>query len=438
MSVTPLRAIVASVVLAGLSAAVSCSSSFSSRAKAAASRLPTAEFLLSSPDSTFWVSTTDGVIHVRGVPLVLAHYDRGFFELYSAENDQSYDDALLVGERLYRRDLITGDSTMLFADTAVSHVAAIYARTHPDERPLGPDEEGEANPRTSATAQLDILDVFGPFVSYEHHVDIQLPGRAPWHTTRRGVLDLRTGKERAPADLFGAAHGQEIAAAGRHAFESARDSAVRERDALSSGDKRALERLERRQFDSRCFALETVDGKLAVTFGIPGAGEGAAGNLVELEPITVDSVDGWHDASAGLAEHDSADNERWVGSGYTVLARYDTSEHVAHLFLSDSSHREWLLGTALGPLGRLDWLDHPPPTDAERAALRRAFDQAARYDENARVAMRASGPALLRSAALGGVTPGIRHARGGRSSMNGRPLPTRFRAARHMTRPCAS
>jgi hypothetical protein len=207
---------------------------------------------------------------------------------------------------------------------------------------------------------------------------------------------------------------------------------------LSSGDKRALESLERRQFDSRCFSLETVDGKPAITFGIPGAGEGAAGNLVELEPITVDSVDWWRDASVGLAQHDSVDNQRWVGAAYTVLARYDTSGHVAHLFLSDSSHHEWLLGTALGPLGRLDWLDHPAPTDTERAALRRAFDQAARYDENARVALGAPDPAILRSAAFGGTTPAVRHARGGRSSMKGKPIPARFRAPRHTTRPCAS
>jgi len=163
--------------------------------------------------------------------MVLGHYDRRFFELYAAEQDQSYYDALLVGERLYRRDIITGDSTMLFADTAVSHVAAIYARTHPDERPLGKDEEGVANPQTSATAQLDILDVFGPYLSYEYHVDIRLPGRDDWHTTRRGVLDLRNGKETEPGDLFGAERGREIADVARRQFETTRDSAVRTRDA---------------------------------------------------------------------------------------------------------------------------------------------------------------------------------------------------------------
>ena len=229
MPVSRVRAIVALACLAGLSAGASCSGS---RTAARAARPPRAEFLLSSPDSTFWVNTTDGAVHLRGVPLILARYDKRFFELYSAEQDQSYYDALLVGERLYRRDLITGDSTVLFADTAVSHVAAIYARTHPDEHPLGAGEEGVANPQTSATAQLDILDVFGPYLSYEYHVDIRLPGRDDWHATRRGVLDLRSGKETEPGDLFGAERGRQIAADARHQYETMRDSAVRTRDAL--------------------------------------------------------------------------------------------------------------------------------------------------------------------------------------------------------------
>ncbi len=431
MPVSRVRAIVVSACLAGLSAAASCSGSHTA---ARAARPPRAEFLLSSPDSTFWVNTNDGSVHLRGVPLILARYDKRFFELYSAEQDQSYYDALLVGERLYRRDLITGDSTVLFADTAVAHVAAIYARTHPDEHPLGSGEEGVANPQTSATAQLDILDVFGPYLSYEYHVDIRLPGRDDWHATRRGVLDLRSGKETEPGDLFGAERGRQIAADARHQYETMRDSAVRTRDALSDEERRALDRLERRQFDSRCFALETVDGKLAITFGIPGAGDGLAGNLVELEPITVDSVRWWGEASAGLAQQDSLDNDRWAGASYTVLARYDTSGHIAHLFLTDSSAREWPFGAALGQLRRIDWLDHPAPSETERTALRRAFDQAARYDGNARVATRAPSQGKLKLAALGRQKTLVRHAAGGRSSMKGRPTTMRSRAARQTTR----
>ena len=176
-----------------------------------------------------------------------------------------------------------------------------------------------------------------------------------------------------------------------------------------------------------------MDGKLAITFGIPGAGEGPAGNLVELEPITVDSVRWWGEASAGLAKQDSLDNDRWAGASYAVLARYDTSRHVAHLFLTDTSAREWPFGAALGPLRRIDWLDHPPPSDTERAALKRAFDQAARYDENARVATRAPSQGKLKLAALGRRTTPLRHAASGRSSVKGRPTTMRSRAARQTT-----
>jgi hypothetical protein len=252
--------------------------------------------------------------------------------------------------------------------------------------------------------------------------------------TRRGVLDVRDGKETDPGDLFGAERGRQIAAVARNQYEAVRDSAIRARDSLSAEDRRSLERLERRQFDSRCFVLETVDGKLAITFGIPGAGEGSAGNVVELEPITVDSVRGWVEASAGLAQRDSVDNDRWLGASYTVLARYDTSGHIAHLFLSDSMSREWPLGAALGPIRRLDWLDRPAPSAAERAALRRAFDQAARYDANARVVMRMPGQGRFKLAALGPGKTVIRHAASVRSSVKGRAAPMRSRAPRQTTR----
>ena len=98
----------------------------------AAAPPPHVEFLLSSADSAFWVTTIEGKLRVRGAPLVLARYDGRFYELYSADDDFSYDDALLLGQRLYRRDLTTGDSSVVFADTVVSRVAFAYARAHPD------------------------------------------------------------------------------------------------------------------------------------------------------------------------------------------------------------------------------------------------------------------------------------------------------------------
>jgi hypothetical protein len=316
----------------------------------------------------------------------VARVDNRFYELYAADDDRSYSNALLVGQRLYRRDLITGDSVVIFSDTTVSHIADIYARTHPDERPLEPDDETEPDPATSATAELDILDVFGPFLSYEYHVDIKLPRQRAWHTTRRGVLDLRTGKPAALPELVGADASARVTNSARHRFETLRDSALRARSTLSESDQKALLAFERHHFDPDGFSLEAVDDKPAVTFAIPGSGEGAAGNLFELDPITVDSLNWWASVRPNVPITDDSSVDRWRTPTYTVLARYDTSGERASLSLADSTKREWALGDASGPFHRIDWLDRPPVSDKERAALRHAFNAAANYDENARVA----------------------------------------------------
>lgn len=347
---------------------------------------PRAEFLVNSSDSTFWISTGNGDTRVRGVPLVLARYDGRYYELFTADDDRSYDDALLLGERLYRRDLLSGDSAIVFADTTVPRIADEYARTHPDERPLPPDEDGSADPSTSATAEVDILDVIGPYVSYEYHVDVDLKGHRPWHSTRRGVIDLRNAREPRLAELFGTSAANLVASTGRKIYEQTRDSIVRARQSLSSGDRRAAEAIEALQFDDRSFSLTAVAGSPAVSFGVPGHGEGAAGNIVELDPLKVDSVPWWSASSAGLAHTNDAGDDSWSGAGYSVVARYDTTGDFARLSIADSSHREWPIATIAAPIRRVDWLDRPPITSAQRKALLHAFDQAAAYDENARVA----------------------------------------------------
>jgi hypothetical protein len=360
---------------------------------------PKAEFLLSSADSTFWVTTATGQARVRGVPLMLAHYDGHFYELYTSDEDFSYEDALLLGERLYRRDLLTGDSTIVFADTAVAPVARAYARAHPDQRPLGPDDEGATQPRTTATAEVDVIDVSGPYVSYEYHVDIDLPTARPWHATRRGVIDLRTGKPATLADLFGPAAGARVALRGRTTFDATRDSVVRSASATDA-ERRAAAAFEALQFDERSFALSSLDGNLAVTFAIPGRGPGAAGNIVSLDAMKLDSVSWWSPLMTGIARdgHDGdGDVDSWSGAGYRVLARYDSMGDAARVALVDAAKHEWSIGTVLAPIHRIDWLDQPRIGDDDRKALTRAFNQAARYDESAQSALRdnASSPSAF-------------------------------------------
>ena len=328
----------------------------------------------------------DGRPEIRGEPLVLARFGGRWYEVYSADDDRSYDDALLVGQLLYRRDLLTGDSTLVFADTAVPRMAAAYARAHPDEKPLSPDEDGEADPSQQASAELDILDVFGPFLSYEYRLDVSTRGGAAWRATRRGVVDLRSGKPSTVRDLFGPATGDRMIAAGRRQFEIMRDSVTRVAFALGPDERRAAAALAQQKFDDRSFSLTTLGGRAAIAFHVPGRGDGPEGNGLELEPLPVDSVAWSPDSASARAYTDSTGSEHWDAPRYRVIARYDTTGEVAHLSISDSARREWPLASVGAPVHRVDWLDRPPISAGDRKALLRAFNAASMYGEPPHVA----------------------------------------------------
>ncbi len=349
---------------------------------------PRVEFLIHA-DSTYWVSTHDGRLFVRGAPITLTRFDGHYYEVYTADADFSYDDAELIGQRVYRRDLTAGDSLAVLADTVVPRVALAYARAHPDERPLGRDEEGQPNPSTSATADIDIVGVYGPYVSYEYHVDVKLPAREAWHTTRRGVIDLRTGHDVALTDVLGATEAGRVIGSARRSYDAVRDSIVSRRPELNGDELRAADALARLEFDERSFIIENVDRKPAITFGVPGRGAGAVGNIVELEPVSVDSLSGWTALRDQLATSDTAsadDVDTWSGPGYSVIARYDTSGETARVSIRDQRLREWNVATVTGWVHRIEWLDRPLVSDADRRALNRAFNDAATYDGRSRVA----------------------------------------------------
>src|ERR687884_1426439 len=90
---------------------------------------PAAEFLVAAGDSTYWVRTDTTGVRVRGSPILLARYGGQFYEVYVTDDDRSFTDAAFVGQRIYRRDLITGDSTLVFEDSVVPRMARAYATT---------------------------------------------------------------------------------------------------------------------------------------------------------------------------------------------------------------------------------------------------------------------------------------------------------------------
>jgi hypothetical protein len=126
-----------------------------------------------------------------------------------------------------------------------------------------------------------------------------------------------------------------------------------------------------------------------VAFAVPGRGDEAAGNLVELEPIDVAPVGWWQNVRNGLALSDTTgktDVDRWTGKTYTVLARYDSTGDVARVSIVDSLKHEFNIASIAGPIRRIDWLDDPSIAAVDRDALSRAFNQAARYDDATRIA----------------------------------------------------
>lgn len=154
---------------------------------------PEAEFLVATADSVFWVHSGKWGVHVRAVPMTLAHFDGRFYEVFVADVDRSYDDAIFTGERVYVRDLESGDSTMVYDDTAIITMAKRHARAYPDAALLRPNDDTPTDPEISAAGETDVLEVRGHYALLEHRTDYEMPGGGQ-HDTVHTAVDLRTGE----------------------------------------------------------------------------------------------------------------------------------------------------------------------------------------------------------------------------------------------------
>jgi len=155
---------------------------------------PVAEFLVSAGDQTYWVRSDNSGLRVRGSPLILARTGGRYYELFVGEVDRSFPRALLSGQRVFRRDLASGDSTLIFEDTAIVHLAEQYHRKHPSAPALGPDDDPEDDVDITAVGETDILNVLGPYVALEHRLSIDRAEDDDSDDTTRTVIDLRTGR----------------------------------------------------------------------------------------------------------------------------------------------------------------------------------------------------------------------------------------------------
>jgi hypothetical protein len=378
---------------------------------------PAADFVLSAGDSSYWVTSAGGKVRLRGAPLELATAGGRFYELYVADDDQSYEDAVLVGQKVYRRDLVTGDSLLLFQDTVVTQLARVYGRLHPEDQPLRPNDEPSDEPLWTVTSDLALDEIAGPFVSFSLHTDVERDDAPLWHTSRRGVLDIRTGRPATLAAVTGAARA-EVERVRERVLASTLDSVRASHDERG---ERAAAMLSYYRLDPTSFSLTTVDGTPAVAYAIPGAGGGDAGHLLALAPIPIGEPAWWPEAAATLPMT-YADGARdvWRQGSYEVVVRYDPKSGTGQLALRDSTSREWALGRVPAPARRILWLDRPPLDSVWRRALDRAFDESTLYDETVRTAAfrpapPRRGPHAHRTTAGRPRVPARPSARGGRA-----------------------
>ena len=155
---------------------------------------PTAEFLVSAGDQTYWVRSDNSGLRIRGSPLILARTGGRYYEIFVSEIDRSFPKALFSGERVFRRELATGDSAVIYDDTTIVRMSDAYHLQHPNARLLRPDDDPDDDVDISAVGETDVLNVLGPYVALEHRVSIERADDNGDDDTTRAVIDLRSGK----------------------------------------------------------------------------------------------------------------------------------------------------------------------------------------------------------------------------------------------------
>jgi hypothetical protein len=349
-------------------------------------RAPTAdaELLVVTADSTYWLVADAGTVRLRGVPMLVTRIDGRFKELYVTDDDRSFYNAVFVGHRLFVRDLARGDSTEIHRDTVVARLAVDYGMAHPDEQPLGPDEPENDNAVIRATSDLEIIAVHGPYVSYEHHTDVDARDERTTehrHEFRRGVVDARNARRQDLASLFGATVADTMASRASAEWLAMRDTVL----SVAGDRRRARRAVESFTFDPRSFSIASVGQAPAVVFAVPARGDDPDVEPVELAPRPVAEPPWWPSVAAELPAG--------PGEGGSWGHGRDTLD--VHL---DREDRTWSLSLRLGrgaapaalhvssAVERVIWLNEGFGRE-QRAALDRAFSEAAGYDGTRQVAL---------------------------------------------------
>ncbi len=334
--------------------------------------LPGFSAILVAGDSSFWIATEGDSVRMRRSPMLVTQLDGRLHELYVTDDDYTHEGALLVGQRVYRRDIVTGDSVVVRQDTAIMNVAKRWISRHPGARRLAPDEDPDEEPGTQATTDITLLDAVGPWLSYESRLDVDAEDEPHLHLTRRAVVDLRTGLPVTLTDLVAAPDARRLESQGRAQLAAAVDSIRQARDTRAA---RARPLIPAFTFDSSSFELVSGPSQPAIAFLVPGRGERAGGYALPLPELPV-TFSAW-DQVAGRARPATADTSAltWQVGEWTVRASTDAAGTRGFVQLARGAQR-WETGDVPLPVLRLLVLPEPQRDTALHRALRTAFDEA--------------------------------------------------------------
>lgn len=357
------------------------------RAGGTAESLPAAEFLFAAGDSTYWVRSSGEGMRVRSAPILLTQVDGRLFEVFISDDGAEYADASFATARLWARALQGRDSTLLFADSTVMRELAAWRAAHPREPEIDPGADDVVDdPTTVVHDQVEILDVHGPYLTFEHLLDADIDGGPPHqHRGRRFVVDVRTGRRMSLGEVLDPAEATRVIAAARASLAQLTDSI---RTAGGSGDERAkaaVETLDSFRFDSTSFGITDLAREPAIAFMVPGQAADGEALALHLPPIKVAPPAWWADVRTTLPEWaaDSA-QVRWDRDAYAILARPSEDGETLSLALRargvGRSSKEWPVATVGAPAYQLIALERPPLDSAARAALARAFDVSTALD----------------------------------------------------------
>lgn len=154
---------------------------------------PSAEFLVADGSSTYWVKSGRNGIHARVSPLILTKANGRYYEVFVGETTRSYEDAVFSAEPIYRRDLMTGDSSLVWEDAKIRAWEKAYLARNPAAHLLEPGDDPNDDVSFSATGEADILGALGPYLLYTRRSTLE-NANVERADTARGVIDMRVGK----------------------------------------------------------------------------------------------------------------------------------------------------------------------------------------------------------------------------------------------------